>query len=458
MKTRTMTLLSLGALLASTALAGTLPAPKVGEMVTLAPKDGSGFQDRPGAAYGKDCYLVAWQDGADGFGEDPNILAARVSKDGKLLDSKPIEICKAERAQRRPRVAWSDAAKTFLVVWEDQRGGPAFDVYAARVSPDGKCLDPDGFAVAANRDHNQCFADVAAAPGGFVVVWMEYWTFPVWGVFGARVSGGPSTSSGQGGKVLDPQGVALRTGNPAKKMKKQHEPWEQKGYLFPRLASRGGRVWMSYNAPAGIGQPLMCIELACGGKLAVTGKEGTPIFGFTGPKGYGLAAGPDGQVFGTGTANGERGGGHERIYFSAFTELGKAPKGSAPAKLRAQQPWHNTGRVFGSFTSGAAFDGKHYWVVYGFGHAPDAKAKRPTVSDIRAFRVDPKEHMKALDLEEFPVGRGKAKRGAIVIANAPTFECHPAVTEGPPGELLFVYANDKGADDCRIEARVVKTR
>lgn len=426
-----------------------LPTPGVGKAVTLAASGGSGYQDKPDAAFGGKVYLVVWQDGADGIGEEANILAVRVSADGALLDSKPLVLCAAEKPQRCPRVAWSGEAGCFLVVWEDQRSeSPAFDIYAARVSPDGKVLDPNGLPVAQSKDRSQIQPDVAAAPGGFVVAWMEYWTFPTWGIFGARVS--------KDGKVLDPEGVPLQKRDPAKEIKNKHVLWEQKSYLFPRLASRNGRIWMSCVAPAGIGNPLTCIELAAKGKLETVGKPRMAIFGFTGPRGYGLAIGPKDLPFGTGSANGERGGGHERTFYCEFYDTKEAPQGSAPLKLRAQMPWHNQGRVYGSFGTTAAFDGRYYWVIQGFGHPHDTKRKKPAVSDIIAFRVDPKEHLKPLDVIKVE-GASGVGRGSITIADEPTWECHPEVAEGPAGQLLVVYSNDRGPDDCRVQARVVTT-
>jgi hypothetical protein len=418
--------------------AGAPPTPVIGPAVTPAPASGSGFQDRPDAAFGGDCYLVVWQDGADGFGEDANILAARLSAEGVPLDRSPLVVCAAARPQRCPRVAWSGKANAFLVVWEDQRRGPAFDVYAARVSPAGKVLDPGGFSVARSKDRSQIQPDVTARSDGFVVVWMEYWTYPVWGIFGARVAAD--------GRVLDPKGTALRKKDPRK---------DPKGYLFPRVTSRNGRTWMSCLAQPGA-HGLSCVELTKEGTLAVTGNPKLAIFGFSGPRGYGLTVGPDGRPFGTGTTNYERGMAHERVHYCTFYESGERPGGGTSIGLRNKMPWHGRGRTFAGFASTAAFDGEHFWVVYGFGHKRHWSPTGKMISDIIAFRVDPKEPLKALDVRE--IQGGGPGVGSITIADSPDWECHPEVAEGPTGRLLVVYQSDRGPDDCRIEARVIQTK
>ncbi len=435
-------------LMAAIACAGPLPAPVVGPAVPPAPAAGSGFQDRPDAAFGGGCYLVVWQDGADGFGEDANIMAARLSPDGDPLDSTPIIVCAAPRPQRCPRVAWSGEANAFLVIWEDQQSGPAFDIYASRIAPDGKVLDTGGFPIARSKDRSQIQPDVTARSGGFVVVWMEYWTYPVWGIFGARVAAD--------GGVPDPKGVALRKKDPGKDPEDRVMPRDQRGYLFPRVASRNGRIWMScIDQPGGNG--LSCVELTAEGPLAVTGPATQAIFGFSGPRGYGLTIDSDGRPFGTGTTNHERGMVHERVHHGIFYEPRERPGGGTSLALRNNMPWHSRGRTFPGFASAAAFDGKYFWVVYGFGYQPGWSPTRKTTSDIVAFRVDPARPLKALDVRE-TVGDDGTGVGSITIADSPDWESRPEVAEGPAGRLLVVYHSDRGPDDCRIEARLIETR
>jgi hypothetical protein len=177
----------------------------------------------PAAAFGKDSFLVVWQSGRIGAGSlvpgqgEPagagDIVGCRVDKSGKALDAKPFVVSAAADFQERPRVAFGKTV--FLVVWQDLRNGKDYDVYAARVSPDGKTLDPDGILVAGG-EHNQCCPAVAFDGTGFLVVWQDFRTGK-YTIGGSRVSidGKPldSARGPEGAKrvegVLDAGGIVL---------------------------------------------------------------------------------------------------------------------------------------------------------------------------------------------------------------------------------------------------------
>jgi len=149
-------------------------------------------------------WLVVWQQGdptgdetANG-GRSQDIYATRVDADGKVLDPKGIAVCAAKDFQGRPAVA-SDG-KDFLVVWHDLRTGKDWDLYAARVSGEGKVLDADGFLVAGGA-YNQCLPDLVFGGGSYYAAWLDMRHFPEYRVYGARVSAS--------GKVLDAQGTEI---------------------------------------------------------------------------------------------------------------------------------------------------------------------------------------------------------------------------------------------------------
>lgn len=161
----------------------------------------------PGAAFGKDVFLVAWQSGNLGEGDlrkgityAGDIAACRVDTAGKVLDAQPFPICAAKDLQEKPRVAFGGGV--FLVVWHDLRTEKDWDVYAARVTPEGKVLDPDGFLVAGGK-HNQALPQVAWDGKTFLVVWQDARSGDRYEIYGARVS--------REGKVLDVEGNLLVT-------------------------------------------------------------------------------------------------------------------------------------------------------------------------------------------------------------------------------------------------------
>lgn len=161
---------------------------------------GAVVQRNPAGCCGKSVYLVAWCDGSRQIHQPTaDIYCARIdATSGKVLDPKGIRVCAAADLQEHPAIAFDGTH--FLIAWQDFRNGKDYDIYAARVSEDGKVLDPDGFAVSA-RPSNQARPAVTFAGGHFLVVWMDARQYPVYGLYGARVS--------PDGKVLDPDGRLL---------------------------------------------------------------------------------------------------------------------------------------------------------------------------------------------------------------------------------------------------------
>jgi hypothetical protein len=114
-------------------------------------------------------YLVVWS--AVELGSS-NIFGARVTAGGEVLDPTAFRISNAAGDQDEPEVA---ANGRFLVVWRDERSGPAgSDVYGSRVDGSGRVLDPNGLAIATGPEPESA-PDVAAGPGDrFGVVYQRF--------------------------------------------------------------------------------------------------------------------------------------------------------------------------------------------------------------------------------------------------------------------------------------------
>jgi len=146
-------------------------------------------------------FLVVWKDFRDG--SETDIYGTRVTASGKVLETKGIVVSAAKGVQDTPRVA--GGAKGYLVVWEDNRVLQDANIYAARVNPGGKVLDPGGALVssAANR---QAAPDVTYDGAGYLAVWQDHrkGAAPSYqaDIHGARL--GPT------GKALDPAGVTVQ--------------------------------------------------------------------------------------------------------------------------------------------------------------------------------------------------------------------------------------------------------
>lgn len=92
------------------------------------------------AAWSGSAYLVVYERHGDIYG-------TRILGDGTLLDPNGLAISTARYDQLYPKVAWN--GETWLVQWSDARGkGDLDDLYAARVTPEGAVLDPDGIRIA----------------------------------------------------------------------------------------------------------------------------------------------------------------------------------------------------------------------------------------------------------------------------------------------------------------------
>ncbi len=159
----------------------------------------------PAAAWGQGVFLVVWKSGLMGKGDlrkgisyIGDLAGCLVDDRGNALSKKPFTVSSAPDLQERPRMAFGKGV--FLVVWQDFRNGKDWDVYAARVKPDGTVLDPKGIAVG-SESHNQALPDVTWDGNAFQVVWQDFRSGGQYEVYGARVN--------PDGAVLDSNGIAL---------------------------------------------------------------------------------------------------------------------------------------------------------------------------------------------------------------------------------------------------------
>ena len=162
--------------------------------------------DRPALAMGKDHFLVVWEEHGGGSGFD--IMAARVSRAGTVLDPDGIVISRAPHSQSRPKVSFDGTR--FWVVWEDRRGGRRYDIYGARVSAAGKVLDPAGVPISAAEGH-QKFPALCHGKAGAMVVWGDLRSGTSNDIYGARLDA-------EKAKVLDPAGIPISIGSSSKRL------------------------------------------------------------------------------------------------------------------------------------------------------------------------------------------------------------------------------------------------
>ncbi|NMO21153.1 hypothetical protein HPC49_50350 [Pyxidicoccus fallax] len=149
--------------------------------------DGSGIaisvgaQDEvaPSVASNGTDYLVVWEDARNDTAGD--IFGARVTGAGAVLDGSGLAISTAAQAQVTPSVASNGT--DFFVVWEDARGGDP-DVIGARVTSAGSVVDAEGVVIA-RAVHDQGHPSVTFNGTDFFVAWDSLWNR---NVLGARVT------------------------------------------------------------------------------------------------------------------------------------------------------------------------------------------------------------------------------------------------------------------------------
>ena len=152
------------------------------------------------ASNGKD-FLVVWV--PDDFPDGPAVHGARVNSEGQVMDDVPIVISRSGREHLVPSVAGD--SEGYLVAWQMRTdSGSDQDVYGTRVSNVGLVLDGEGVPISAAPGH-QGSPSVARGPGGFLVVWSDgrEWESRGADIFGTRVD--------RDAMVLDPDGIAIST-------------------------------------------------------------------------------------------------------------------------------------------------------------------------------------------------------------------------------------------------------
>ncbi|MBA4388117.1 MAG: hypothetical protein C0404_09060 [Verrucomicrobia bacterium] len=472
--------------------------------------DGRLPQYCPQVAWSKEArvWLVVWEDGwvssdetaRDGRAQD--IYAARISQDGKVLDPNGIPVCVARDFQGRPVVA-SDG-KGFLVLWQDLRSGKDWDLYAARVSGDGKVLD-EGGAPVSGGEHNQCLpaltfvspAGAGQSGGTYYAAWLDARNFPEYRVLGGRISVDGKPADGQGVELIRPMTDAdlekLRKASfaPGKHGQGWHNAVLQP--FAPVLAACGGTcVVSSYAAgwTGGVGEGgkadgcfLRRVDAVGGqpmGQMETLNlqkaSESRSWFYALESQVYrpSLAAAGGGFLVAAYFHRHGFGADGNGVRVAAFLDAEGKPRmeGKLPAIrcIVTERAQHGVGyRTFGVRPNslGLAWDGKRAlhvadrYIVAGkgidfdydiLGIFMDAEGRR--LSDLGAcVSVEPDKY--SYDRSTGKQEEDDPKVAPFMIAGGSAVQCVPAVAAGSEGSFLVVWQEEEPGKDSRIMARVV---
>jgi len=389
------------------------------EAILLDDGPGDNVQATPQVAFGSGLYLVAWREGWHGKGGRARIYATRVDPSGKVLDPKGIEIAPSKAGvQGWPRVAFCRG--TFLVVWQDLRNGKDLDVLGARVSPEGKVLDGAPVALA-DASGNQALPDVASDGQGFLVVWQ--------GIVGDQFHkfARPVSAAGAPGSAVDlgpgPQPAIA---------------WGGKDYLLvsadihlqaARLAPDGKAIGKEKRLIGWWKKKTFSVASAGDGSGWLVLASRTPYpdhWGWGGPGAiYCIAVGPDGAET------------------PDVLDLFKASK---QPKYTLYPYWLDVGerkekKTWPHRFSAAAWDGEAYVAVWVRANVRDDIDLYN--HDLYASRV---------------VGCRPQDRPGATVAASPSSETRPAVAASGAGKLLCVYEKHDPDGKVRVAARTLATR
>ncbi len=159
-----------------------------------------------------------------------DIYVARVSPEGEVIDTNGFPVCTADADQHKSKVSYGNGY--FLVTWEDERDfdNSGYDIYGARVTPDGAVLDPDGVGIAASSFWERG-PDLGWNGEAFMVVWEKGNYGMHWDICAARID----TS----GEALDSSQLTISTscdaqlaGNSDWSGSSYLAIWQEKGDLY----------------------------------------------------------------------------------------------------------------------------------------------------------------------------------------------------------------------------------
>ncbi len=175
---------------------------------------GAGGQSSPSVSFEGPNYLVLWSNG--------NILGARIAPAGGVLPPGPFQISSSGLFHTRPRIASSGTES--LAVWMVDQGR-FWDLYGARIVPDGGVLDSPERQIAVTAA-DQVNPAITFNGVQYVVAWQDSRSGAAYELYAARV--------GQNGTVLDPGGKLLSTGS--------------RNQRNPAIVHDGARTWIAWQS------------------------------------------------------------------------------------------------------------------------------------------------------------------------------------------------------------------
>lgn len=144
--------------------------------------------------------IMVWQDRRDDIAD--KIYGQRVdATGGKMWNSTGIQLSYSAGFQYYPQMR-PDGSGGAFIVWEDNRTGSDYDIYAQHVAADGTLLwGSSAAAVCAFSGHQYNPQLIPAGDGGIIVVWQDKRNGP-FDIYAQRLNAAGSTVWSSGGQVI----------------------------------------------------------------------------------------------------------------------------------------------------------------------------------------------------------------------------------------------------------------
>ena len=147
--------------------------------------------------------IIAWMDKRIDSSYD--IYAQKIDKSGTTLwDSDGVAICTANGFQSGWKMC-SDNSDGAIIVWEDNRDGLQYDIYAQRVNVAGSTRwNPNGTIVCSAAFNQNSGNIIADGDAGAIVAWQDYRNNASWQIYSQRINENGTGLWGINGMVVDP--------------------------------------------------------------------------------------------------------------------------------------------------------------------------------------------------------------------------------------------------------------
>jgi hypothetical protein len=176
-----------------------------------------------------------------------DIYVARVSANGEVIDTNGFFVCMAPGNQGNSKISYGK--DNFLVLWEDERNydSTGYDIYGSRITPSGVVLDPDGTRIA-SYSYQEAAPSLTWGKENFLAIWQAGNLGENWDIFGALIDTS-GTKLNSNSFVVSTACDAQLSGKSSWSGSSYLAIWEENHDLYGRRLDRWANFLDSANIP-----------------------------------------------------------------------------------------------------------------------------------------------------------------------------------------------------------------